>query len=81
MDNVRDLLHSTIETLSDEEAEEALRFLQKLHDQAATERIIRDLAQDPAIRVPEPGKRKFRHFEPVEMGGRPASEMLIEDRR
>ena len=40
------------------------------------ELFIRQPAQPP---VDKPGP-KFRDFEPIKVGGKPASEMLIEDR-
>jgi hypothetical protein len=80
MNTVKELLHSTIETLTDQEAEAALRLVRGLRARDI-DAVLHRLAQNPTFEVPPPGERKLRDVQPARGRGRPASELLIEDRR
>ena len=43
--------------------------------------IERQLAQEGLIRVPTGGERKRSEFKPIDVAGKPVSEMIIEERR
>ena len=80
MSAIKERLHDTIEALSDKEAEEALRLILSLQRKDEVPLTLLRLAQDPTFRVPK-GKPRFRRFEPIEVGGMPTSQRLIEERR
>jgi len=77
---IKELLHSTIELLGDEEARQTLAFAQRLRTRNVTSLTLKRLARDPAFNVP--CKRPtFRAVEPIEGKGLPASNLLVEERR
>jgi hypothetical protein len=81
MTQAKELVREALERLSDGEAEEILAHVREIEQQRDRAAIRERLAGDPTFRAPAPGARPFHPFEPVPVTGKPASEMLIEDRR
>jgi hypothetical protein len=81
MASTREQVREALEQKSDEEADEILTFVRQIERRRDAERIFERLRGHPSFRVPPPGWRCFRRFEPIEVSGKPAPEMLIEDRR
>ncbi len=79
--SAKEMLYERIRDLTEEEAQQVLdeSFSVKKLDpkQALWER----LSKISGIRVPKGGFKPFRHVEPLEGEGIPASQMLLEDRR
>jgi hypothetical protein len=81
MTQAKDLVREALERLSEEEAVELLRYARHLEEQRDRSAIMKKLTQHPSISVPLSDRPSFRPFEPIQASGRPASEILIEDRR
>ena len=81
MSSVKEALHHSIERLSDEEAHQALAFIQQLREQRDVASILRRLAYYPAFRLPADTQGGFRVVEPLQGKGIPASRRLVEERR
>ncbi len=81
MASTREQVREALEQMSEVEAAELLALVRRIEGRRERERIFDKLRGDPTFRVPPPGAPDFRHFDPIEITGKPASEMLIEDRR
>ena len=81
MTQAKELVREALERLSDDEAEQVLARIREIERHRDRTPIFERLAGDPTFRVPAPTARPFRPFEPVPTTGRPASELLSEDRR
>ncbi len=81
MTQAKELVREALERLSDDEAEELLAHIREIERQRERVAILNRLAGDPTFSLPAPDGRPFRRFEPVPVKGRPASELLIEERR
>ena len=81
MSSVKEALYHSIDGLSDEEAHQALAFIQQLHEQRDVASILRRLAHHPAFRLPTETQGGFRVVEPLQGKGIPASRRLVEERR
>ena len=81
MTQAKELVREALERLSDEEAIELLGYARQLEEQRSRSALMKKLAQHPSISVPSSDQPSFRPFEPIQATGRPASEILIEDRR
>lgn len=79
MDSVKELLHNTIEQLSDEEARQFLEFAQRLQRKSDVSLTLRRLANDPAFKIPPEGAGAFRVVEPIQGKGIPASRLLMDE--
>ncbi|MBI3948774.1 MAG: hypothetical protein HY321_22890 [Armatimonadetes bacterium] len=81
MSTLKEKLHAVVESLTDEEAGrlfEMARELRVADEQAA---LLDALRAIPGVTVPERWPPRFHEVEPVVVVGKPASEMLIEDRQ
>jgi len=78
---VKEVLLDEIESLSDEEAAKLLEFLHTLRNRMDSERILKDLALNPAFSVPRNFPPRFKKVEPAVGKGIPASQLLIQDRQ
>lgn len=81
MSSLKESLHDTIETLSDEEARQTLEFIQRLRKRSRISISLARLAGDPAFKVPSEERVIFRLVNPVKGKGIPASRLLVEERR
>lgn len=81
MNLVKELLYSTIERLSDEEARQLLEFAQRLQKKNDIPLVLRHLARDPNFSIPSEVPGNFRIVEPILGKGVAASRLLVEDRR
>jgi len=80
MNSAKESLHNAIDLLSDEEAQQMWEWLREFQQKNGISLTLRKLAKDPMFKVPS-GEIEFRDVEPIKSEGRPASEMLSEDRR
>ena len=78
---VKEELHSLVEGLTDEEASRLLEMARELRVADEQAALLDTLRAIPGVTVPEPWPARFRDVEPVVVAGKPASEVLIEDRR
>ena len=81
MSPVKESLVQAVQGLSDEEAQRALAYVESLHAKDALGRLRARLAGHPAITLPAVDRIEFRHVEPIQGKGIPASELLVRDRR
>ena len=81
MSTVKESLYKSIELLSDEEALQALEFIQRLRQKKKRSNTLKRLASDPVFSVPPEGLGGFCSVEPLPGQGIPASKLLVEDRR
>ncbi|MBD2771051.1 hypothetical protein [Iningainema tapete] len=77
--SVKDSLHNTIETLSEEECQQLLEFIQYL--QQTIPSSMKSLLNDPTFNIPAKGFGTFEVIEAIQGEGIAASELLVEDRR
>jgi hypothetical protein len=78
--SVKELLHEVIDLLNEEEANQLLEMIREFQQKHGISITLRRLAKDPMFKVPT-GKIEFDDIEPIRVEGRPASELLSEDRR
>jgi hypothetical protein len=76
----KEALRDLIPSLTDEQAKEALEFVQLMQRQALYDRLRKDLGPNSGIHVPLRA-RKREDFEPIKGTGIPLSKLLINDRR
>jgi hypothetical protein len=81
MASTREQVREALEQMSDDEAPELLALIRTIEHRRNNARVFDKLRGDPTFRVPAPDAPPFRHFEPIKASGKPASEMLVEDRR
>lgn len=81
MSSIKESLHNTIELLSDQEAGQVLKFAQRLRKRSGVSLTLKQLAIDPAFKIPSEGAGVFRAVKPIQSKGIPASRFLVEDRR
>jgi hypothetical protein len=81
MKSAKEVLHQTIETLSEEEVHRVLEITQRMRRGKRDSLTLRQLAHDPAFSVPRQGVRSFGVVTPVQGKGSPASRLLEHDRR
>jgi hypothetical protein len=81
MNSAKEALRSAIESLSDEEAQQTLEFIQALQKQSHIPWTLRRLAGDPTFKIPSECFDAFATVEPLQGKGVAASRLLIEDRR
>ena len=81
MSSIKELLHNTIEQLSDEETRQLLEFAQCLRRKDSFSLSLKRLADDPAFEVPLEASGAFRVVEPIQGKGIAASKLLVEERR
>ncbi len=80
MSSAKELLYSTIEQLSDEEARQLLEFAQRLQKKSDIPLVLRRLASDLTFRIPSKVLGNFRVVEPILGKGIAASRLLVEER-
>lgn len=78
MNSTIETLRNTIDTLTEEEAAVALAAIEKFKQQTA---FLNRFKNHPEVRVPPGGLKPFPPVEPIVAEGKPAAEILIEDRR
>lgn len=78
--SVKELLHETIDLINEDEANELLDVVREFQQRNGISLTLRRLAKDPMFKVPS-GKIELDDIEPIRAEGRPASEILSEDRR
>jgi hypothetical protein len=81
MKSAKEVLHQTVETLSDEEARQVFELAQRIRRSKRDSQTLRRLAHDPAFHVPRKGVSTFRAVKPIEGKGTLASRLLGQDRR
>jgi hydrogenase maturation factor len=82
MSAIKQSLHSTIESLSEEEARRVLELIQQLRaKERGISQTIKRLSADPSFEIPPKVHRAFHPVEPVRGKGTAASKLLVEDRR
>ncbi len=77
--SVKESLHKTIETLSEEDCRQLLEFIQYL--QQTIPSSLKTLLKDPTFNIPSKGFGTFEVIEPIQGEGIAASKLLLEDRR
>jgi len=87
MASTRESLIEAVTRLTDDQARQVLGVIQQMlepppdRDALTREKLRQLLGSQPGITVPPADAPPFDDFEPVEVGGIPASELLISDRR
>jgi hypothetical protein len=81
MSTIKESLHHTIDALTDEAAQQVLAFAQRVQRKDPLSATLVRLANDPAFTVSLEEVGRFGGVQPLPGRGRPASEVLIEDRR
>ncbi|MBM4033979.1 MAG: hypothetical protein FJ291_19680 [Planctomycetes bacterium] len=81
MSAIRESLSESLRTLSDDEARQALEFVQALRRGPRLAELRGRLAGRPGYRLPSPDHKGFPSVAPAPTTGAPASELLIRDRR
>jgi len=85
--SARETLQEAIQQLGEEELARVLDLVRPMLTSARNrEELTREdlrgfLGSQPGITVPPIDAQPFEDFEPVEVGGVPASELLVSDRR
>ncbi len=79
--SVKELLHEAVDLLSEDEAKQLLELMREFQQRNGISLTLRRLAKDPMFKVPANPFEPFDMVEPAPVEGRPASELLIEDRR
>lgn len=80
MSTVKDELIKNIHTLPEEDLQKVLSFAQNLAKEKETSSILLELADDPDY-VVNIEKRDFKKVQPTQGKGKPASQLLLEDRK
>ncbi|MBI3913723.1 MAG: hypothetical protein HY327_06005 [Chloroflexi bacterium] len=75
----KELLRNSIDSLTDEQAHALLHWLDRMKSKAPGSTTLRNIANDPGIKIPS--QTKFRDVTPIKVKGIPISELLIKDRR
>ncbi len=78
MNSTIETLRNTIDTLTEEEAAAALTAIEQIKQQSA---FLRRFKNHPEVRVPPGGIKPFRPITPIVSEGKPAADILLEDRR
>ena len=81
MSSVKVSLHTTIDSLSEKDAREILKFARLLKEKREVSLSLKRLDIDKAFKIPTDGVQTFRTVKPVQGRGIPASRLLLEDRR
>ncbi len=81
MTSIKESLRNTIDQLNEEEAQQVLDFVQRLRKQTGVSPTLRRLISDPSFHIPKSRLGGFRSVEPIQGRGKPASALLVEDRR
>lgn len=81
MSSTRESLVASVRALTEEEARQALEFVQALRRRTELAELHRRLGGKPGYRLPSPQHTGFPPVEPAPTTGMPASELLIRDRR
>ena len=81
MSAIRESLIESVRELTDDEARQALEFVQALRRRTELAELHRRLAGKPGYRLPSPGHSGFPPVEPAQTTGIPASQLLVQDRR
>ena len=77
--SIKEVLHNTVERLSEAECQQILEFVQYL--QQSIPPTLKRLVNDPNFNIPSKGFGVFQVVDPIQGEGTPASKLLIEDRR
>jgi hypothetical protein len=80
MVSVKTELQNAIQQLSEEESTLALEYIRSLRAKEAAG-VLQRFARKPGFRLPRPELAERPRREPVRSPGKPASQILIEDRR
>jgi hypothetical protein len=81
MSPVKEILHNTIDSLNDDEAQLILEYTKHLKEQKDISQTLAILADDPTFEVPSEEYKDFPIVKPIKCDGISASELLIKDRR
>ena len=81
MNSTKELLHHTINRLSEAEALQTLEFVQSLQQSSNLPPTLRRLGLDPAFKIPAGGLSAFPVVKPIQAKGIAASKLLVEERR
>lgn len=79
--SVKEMLYERIQDLTEEEARSVLDFVSSVKRPEPHGTLWQRLARIPGIKLPEDGFKPFPPVTPIQVGGIPASQLLIEDRR
>lgn len=69
MSSVKELLHSAIESLSDEESRQLLEFARRLRREIGTSLTLERLASDVAFEIPSKESWSFHTVEAIQQRG------------
>ncbi len=75
----KELLRTSVDSLTDEQARDLLRWIERMKSQTPVSTSLRNIVNDPGIKIPI--QTKFRDVKPIKVKGIPVSELLIKDRR
>jgi len=81
MNSTKELLHHSIDRLSEAEARQTLEFVQSLQQSSNLPPTLRRLALDPAFKITPGGLSAFPVVKPIQAKGIAASKLLVEERR
>jgi hypothetical protein len=81
MSPVKESLLRTIESLTEDEAQQVLDYLQSLRKRAELAHLRELLGGDPTFELPSPESPGFRRVKPIRCKGVPPSKLLVDDRR
>ena len=81
MNAVKEELYAVVETLTDEEAHRLLAMARELETSGEQAAVLNALRAIPGVTMPDRWPPRFRDVEPITVAGKPASQMLTEDRR
>jgi hypothetical protein len=91
MRSAKELLHDTVDQLSEQEAQETLRLFEDIGSPVEPAQLARQLVSNAkkivrlaaleASDIPSLTPARFEPFHAIAVPGIPASEMLIDDRR
>lgn len=78
---IKEELYAVVAGMTDEEANRILEFARELRRADEEAALLDALKAIPGVSLPEQWPPHFRDVEPAVVSGRPASEMVVEDRR
>ena len=81
MTSLRKSLHSTIDRLSELEAQQVLNYAKQVHGKSGLAVLMEELSHDSAVVVSSKIDRPYKRVSPVRGKDAAASKLLIKDRR
>jgi len=78
---IKEELHAVVDGMTDDEANRLLEVARELCAADEQVGVLATLGAIPGVALPGHWPPRFSHVEPITAEGKPASEMLIEDRQ